>query len=78
MDTQRKVVHWVVFVLEQMYKFCLGWARKSQPSVRNYITTIYQIFDLSRHEYPSPALRKRKLVKIARHHGFVNGGEHNF
>ncbi|HRW06878.1 MAG TPA: hypothetical protein P5121_17370 [Caldilineaceae bacterium] len=47
---------------------------RSQPSVRNYITTIYQIFDLPRQQFSSPLLRKRQLAAMARRHGFINGG----
>ncbi|MBX3014043.1 MAG: hypothetical protein KF832_21160 [Caldilineaceae bacterium] len=45
---------------------------RAQTSIRNYITTIYQIFGLSHHEFPSLALRKRNLIRIAVQSGFID------
>ncbi len=48
-----------------------GKLGRAHTSIRNYITTIYQIFGLSQHEFPSPMLRKRQLVNLAIQSGFI-------
>jgi len=50
---------------------------RAQTSIRNYITTIYQIFELPQHEFPSPGERKRRLTSLAIQNGFIapHGGD---
>ncbi len=43
----------------------------SQASVRNYITLIYQVFDLPKERFDSTLSRRRALRKIAEREGFV-------
>jgi len=44
----------------------------SQSTVRNYITTLYEIFDLDQQAYDGQRSRFRHLVAIAKERGFVS------
>jgi len=44
----------------------------SQSTVRNYITTLYEIFDLAQQAYIGQRARFRHLVAIAEERGFIN------
>lgn len=44
----------------------------SVQNVRNYITEIYQHFDLSAEEFTRRVARRKRLAKIARERGFMN------
>jgi len=44
----------------------------SVENVRNYITFIYQYFDLPAHQYKGREARRQKLIKLARERGFIH------
>ncbi len=43
----------------------------SKASARNYITLIYQVFDLPRHQFKGTRARRRALCKLAQEEGFI-------
>jgi len=45
--------------------------QRAPSSIRNYVTTIYQIFGLAAHEYPSLQARRTQLGNMARQRGFI-------
>lgn len=44
---------------------------RASSSIRNYITVLYQIFDLSKEQYSSLQARRQQLFKVAREQGLI-------